>query len=353
MIKRIGLLASAMLFTVLSGCGDSEVVEEHVEVSRPVPMAVVTTSDKNSTLRFPGRVRAAQRADLAFNVPGQVIELPVEEGQLIEKGQLVARLDDANYKIQMRSSLAKYNKARTDYSRVDQLWKRSQAIAKAEVDKQRTAMDVAQADYALTKKDFDDTRLIAPFSGVITKRYVENYSNVQDKEAIASLQDLNNLEIVINVPERIVRNAPKQSGQVLGYAIFADQPELLLPVTLKSFSSDSDSQTQSYEVVLALDPGYEITVLPGMSVDVLPQQVVEGLTTGHVKVPLKAIYSSADNITGVWVFNPDTLRVSLQVVELGEVQGTDVVVIKGLVGGEQIVTAGVSQLREAMLVRAL
>ncbi len=352
-MKRIGWLISAMLLAVLSGCGEGETVVEQEEASRPVPMMVVSTSDKTSSSRFPGRVRAAQRADLTFNVPGRIIELPVEEGQLIQKGDLVAHLDDANYKFLMRSELAKYNKARTDYSRVEQLWQRSQAVAKAEVDKQRTAMDVAQAEYALAKKDFDDTRLVAPFSGVVTKRYVENFSNVQDKEPIVSLQDLNNLEIVINVPERVVRNAPKQPEQVLGYAVFADRPELLLPVTLKSFSSDSDSQTQSYEVVLALDPGYEITVLPGMSVDVLPQKAADGLTTGYVKVPLKAIYSSADNVTGVWVFNPDTSRVSLQTVELGEVLGTDVIVLNGLVGGEQIVVAGVSQLREAMLVRSL
>jgi RND family efflux transporter MFP subunit len=350
LIKRIGWLASAMLVAALSGCGESEALDEYVEVSRPVPMIIVTTSDQTSNLRFPGRVRAAQRADLAFNVAGQVIELPAEEGQLIEKGELVARLDDANYRIQMRSSLAKYNKARTDYSRVEQLWQRSQAVAKAEVDKQRTAMDVAQADYALAKKDFDDTRLVAPFSGVVTKRYVENFSNVQDKEAIVSLQDLNNLEIVINVPERIVRNTPKQ---LAGYAVFADQPELLLPVTLKTFSSDSDKQTQSYEVVVALEPGYKLKILPGMSVDIVPQQMLEGLGAGLVKVPLQAIYSSAENITGVWLVNPETSRVTLQAVELGEVLGSDVVVTKGLVGGEQIVTAGVSQLREAMLVRPL
>ncbi len=352
-MKHIGWLVSAMLLVALSGCGEGETVVEQEEVSRPVPMIVVGTSDKTSSLRFPGRVRAVQRADLTFNVPGQVIELPVEEGQLIQKGELVARLDDANYRIQMRSAQAKYNKARTDYSRVEQLWQRSQAVAEAEVDKQRTAMDVAQADYALAKKDFDDTRLIAPFSGVVAKRYVENFSNVQDKEAIVSLQDLNNLEIVINVPERVVRNAPKQPEQVVAYAVFADQPGLLLPVTLKSFASDSDRQTQSYEVVLALDPGYEITVLPGMSVEVLPQKALTGLSAGDVKVPLKAIYANADGVTGVWVFNPETSRVALQTVELGEVLGADVVVIKGLVGGEQIVTAGVSQLREAMLVRPL
>lgn len=350
MIKRIGWLVSAVIVAAISGCGESEALDEHLEVSRPVPMIIVDTSDQSSSLRFPGRVRAAQRADLTFNVPGQVIELPAEEGQLIEKGELVARLDDANYRIQMRSSLAQYNKARTDYRRVEQLWQRSQAVAKAEVDKQRTAMDVAQADYALAKKDFDDTRLVAPFSGVVTKRYVENFSNVQDKEAIVSLQDLNNLEIVINVPERVVRNTPKQ---LAGYAVFADQPELLLPVTLKTFSSDSDKQTQSYEVVVALEPGYELKILPGMSVDIVPKQILEGLGAGLVKVPLQAIYSSADNSTGVWRVNPETSRVTLQAVELGEVLGSDVVVTKGLVGGEQIVTAGVSQLREAMLVRPL
>ena len=67
MIKRIGLLVSAMVFTILSGCGDGEAVDEHVEVSRPVPMIVVGTSDHASNLRFPGRVRAAQRADRCLN----------------------------------------------------------------------------------------------------------------------------------------------------------------------------------------------------------------------------------------------------------------------------------------------
>ena len=70
-------------------------------------------------------------------------------------------------------------------------------------------------------------------------------------------------------------------------------------------------------------------------------------------VPLKSIYSSADNVTGVWVFDAQSSRVTLQEVTLGDVLGTDVVVRKGLQGGEQIVVAGVSQLREAMLVRSL
>src|SRR5690554_4334471 len=338
-MKRISWLASAVILAALSGCTEGEAVDQQVETSRPVPITIVNSSNKTSSLRFPGRVRAAQRADLTFNVPGQVIELPVEEGQLINKGDLVARLDDANYQIQMRSALAKYNKARTDYQRVEQLWQRSQAVAKAEVDRQRTAMDVAQADYALAKKNYDDTRLVAPFSGVVTKRYVENFSNVQDKQVIVSLQDLSNLEIVINVPERIVRSTPKQMA---GYAVFADQPEQLLPVTLKSFSADSDQQTQSYEVVVTLDPGYDLKVLPGMSVDVIPKKNLVSLGVGEVRVPLQAIYSNAEGVTGVWLFNSESSRVTFQAVQLGQVLGSEVVVESGLEGGETVVTAGVS-----------
>jgi len=349
-MKRIGWLVCTMVLVGLSGCEKEQVVEQQAEVSRPVPMMRVGAAEIISNLRFPGRVRAAQRADLAFNVPGLVLELPVEEGQLVEKGDLVARLDDENYRIQLRSAQAQLNKERTDFGRMERLWKSSQAVAKTEVDKQRTAMDVAQADYSLAKKDFDDTRLVAPFTGVVTKRHVENFSNVQNKEPIVSLQDLEHLEIVISVPERVVRNTPKQ---LTGFAVFADRPELLLPVTLKSFSSESDSQTQSYEVVMALEPGYQVAVLPGMSVEIVPNKELQGQSIGNIKVPLSAVFSNSKNITGVWVFNPETSRVAWRAVELGEVFGADVLVLNGLADGEQVVTAGVSQLRETMLVRPL
>lgn len=62
-MKRMGWLLSAMVLTVLSGCGEGEAIVEQVEVSRPVSMMLVDTSDKTSSLRFPGQVRAAQRAD--------------------------------------------------------------------------------------------------------------------------------------------------------------------------------------------------------------------------------------------------------------------------------------------------
>lgn len=349
--RQVSWLLVVAGLVVLAGCSESgaEMAGSQAESSRPVPMLRVEATGQVSSLRFPGRVRSAQRADLAFNVPGQVVELHAEEGQRIEKGQLVARLDDANYRIQMESALATYNKARTDHERVAKIWETKQMVAKAEVDKQRANMEVARAEYSLAKKDLDDTRLLAPFTGVVTRRYVENFSNVQDKAPIVGLQDLNELEIVINVPERIVRNTQKSKT---AYAVFADQPEQLLPVHLKTFSAETDSQTQSYEVVLTLEPGHGLSIFPGMSVDIVPGEP-DGLAPGEIRIPLQAVYSPAREATAVWLVDPESSRVHLREVTLGEVLGTEVVVRSGLAGGETIATAGVSQLREDMLVRPM
>ncbi|TDW60281.1 RND family efflux transporter MFP subunit [Oceanimonas baumannii] len=343
------LLSAAGLMTSLTACDQNAPPTSTEEVVRPAQIMRVDAGSGDSSLRFPGRVRAVQRAELAFNVPGRIIELPVQEGQRVEQGTLVARLDGENYQIRLNSAEAEYNKARTDYNRVNRIWQQSQAVARAEVDQKRTAMEVARANYLAAQKDMDDTRLRAPFNGVITRRQVENFSNVQAKQPVLSLQDTENLEIVISVPERVVRTAPKQ---LEGLAVFADRPEQPLPVRLKAFSAEADPQTQSYEAVLALDAGTDFTMLPGMSVEVVPN-AMEQAAAGLITIPLRAVVADPDGGTSVWKVNPESSRVERQPVNLGAIQGENVEVSSGLDRGERIVTAGVSQLREGLKVRPM
>ncbi|MGP7733745.1 efflux RND transporter periplasmic adaptor subunit [Oceanimonas smirnovii] len=344
-----GLLSAAGLLTSLSACDQDSPPASSEETVRPAQIMQVGAGSNDSSLRFPGRVRAVQRAELAFNVPGRIVELPVQEGQRVMQGELVARLDGENYQIRLNSAEAEYNKARTDYNRVNRIWQQSQAVARAEVDQKRTAMEVARAGYLAAKKDMDDTRLLAPFDGVVTRRQVENFSNVQAKQTVVSLQDTQNLEIVISVPERVVRTAPKQ---LKGQAVFADRPGQPLPVELKSFSAEADPQTQSYEAVLALsgEPGF--TLLPGMSVEIMPDAMEQGAET-IVTIPLQAVVAGPDGNTSVWKVNPESQQAERQPITLGPVQGENVVVNTGLESGERIVTAGVSQLREGMKVRPM
>jgi len=145
-------------------------------------------------------------------------------------------------------------------------------VPRAEVERKRTAVDVARSGFAAARKDLDDTRLTAPFAGVIARRLAENFQKVQAKKPVLSLQNPDALEIVIHVPERVVRSEPKR---LAAFAIFTDLPQRRFPVTLKSFASEADPQTQTYEAVLGLSQPPDLRVLPGMAVEVLPDAATE------------------------------------------------------------------------------
>lgn len=344
------VLVLFFISTMFAGCEAEPPAQSPVELRRPVEMMTVTGSELQSGLRFPGRVRAVQRAELAFNIPGRIIEFVAVEGEMLGAGDLIARLDPGAFEDRLVAARAKFDQARVDYERVLQIWESSKAIARAEVDSQRTAMEVARSSYAAARRDLDDTRLLAPFDGLLVHRYVENFQNVQAKEPVVSLQDVNDLEIEIHVPERVMRREPRR---VAGFAQFEDVPGRRFPVSLKSYSADADPQTQTYQVVLGLTRPQDVKVLPGMSAEIVPEDAVGNSAAGSVLVPLKAVAASADGAAMVWTVDPDKGGLSSRAVETGAIQGESIVILKGLEPGEQIVTAGLAHLRNGMLVRPL
>jgi membrane fusion protein, multidrug efflux system len=341
---RVVLVVAALM---LAGCAEPQPPAALEEVSRPVKVLEVAGADAGSGLRFPGRVRAVQRAELAFNVPGRIVEFPAREGQVLAAGALIARLDPADYEIRLAAAQAEFDKARTDYERVERIWQKSQAVARAEVDQKRTAMEVARSRFAAARKDVADTALIAPFPGMLTRRHVEQFANVQAKQPIASLQD-DALEIVIHVPERVVRGEPRRAA---GYALFEDVPGRRFEVVVKSFSSEADPQTQTYQVVLGIERPDDVLVLPGMAVEVFPK--ISEASGQALLVPMNAVFAASDGQPSVWVIDPESSRVSRRPVTVGRTDGDQIVVQEGLEVGERMAVSGVHHLRDGMLVRPL
>lgn len=316
---------------------------------RPARIETVGAPALGSDLRFPGKVRAVKRVELSFNVSGERVELLVREGQRVKAGERIAVIDTQPFNLRLAAAKAEFEKARADFDRVEQIWERSKAVARAEVDQKRTVMEVARSSFAAARKELDDTRMLAPFDGVIARKYVENFQAVQAKEPIVSLQDVSELEIVIHVPERVVQQAPRRSA---GFAVFESLPGQRFPVSLKTFSADADPQTQTYEAVLSMTRPEGVTILPGMAVEVLPQADVDG-ASDDLTVPLRAVVGEAGGRTSVWVVDPASMAVSERAVVVERLSGDWAVIGEGLVAGEQIVTAGVQHLREGMRVRPL
>jgi membrane fusion protein, multidrug efflux system len=345
-----------VLLLALSACTEPPEPDTAPPPVRPALIVTVGEQDRRDAVRLPGRIRAAKRAELSFDVPGFVDRFSLDEGRHVKAGEIVAHLDDGVYKARLASARAEFERARNDLARYQRLWDTEMAVARAEVDDRSARLELARTNLAAAEQDLANTVIKAPFAGVITRRRIEPFTNVQAKQPIAELQDLSALEVVINVPERLVRRLQPHQEAV---AFLDGEPGQPLALALRSFAAEADPQTQTYVVVLALQTmPAGLNLLPGMAVNVEP---LAASASGHaaspaadaaLTIPLAAVAADAQGQPGVWVVDEDG-RVARAPIRTGAVLGAEIVVDSGLVPGQRIVGAGVGAVREGMLVRPL
>jgi RND family efflux transporter MFP subunit len=229
-------------------------------------------------------------------------------------------------------------------------------VSKADFDKYKSQSDISKARLKEAKDTLDDTFLRAPFAGVVARRYVDNFQDVQAKEPIVSLQDISQVEVLVNVPENIIVRVERRKGgkSALAHATFAMAPGQQFPLTLKEYATEADSQTQTYQVTLLMDQPTGINVLPGMTATVVGSRSTEESNQGDITVPAIAVFSDYDGDSSVWVFQTDTQTVHQRKVKTGELSGSDSIkIVSGLELGEQIAVTGVNSLQEGMKVKSL
>ena len=191
-------------------------------------------------------------------------------------------------------------------------------------------------------------------SGVISRRYVDNFQDVRAKQEIVSLDDISSVEILIDVPEIIVATIREGSA---GDAVaeFAASPGKQYPLRIKEYATRADPATQTYQVVLEMPQPEDINVLPGMTATVTgsPKQISDQ-AKGIYIVPAIAVAADDAGNPIVWIVDKETMKVSKRPVKTGDLTGTDSIqIVEGLKTGELVAISGVSRLREGMQVSDL
>lgn len=350
------LLLSASV--VIAACGPKEVAERP-EVSRPVKIITVGVKAGGRTLEVPGSVFAAQSADLAFEVPGRMEARMVDEGQIVQAGDVVAKLDARDYVAQRNSAKAQRDTAKSDYDRYAEAFK-GNAVTAQDVSRSKGRLDVTEADLNIAQKALEDAELRAPFGGRIVARLVEDFANVQAKEPVLSLQDDSSLELRVDVAERDwVRGDSSLTRAQLTERInprvqIASLPGREFPAYVKELSASADPVTRTYRVTLGFEPPEDASVSPGMTGSVVvTRNVVHQFAEDVLSIPANTITADDAGNPFVWVVDPASMRVRKQEVQLGELTGANVRIASGLSIGDLVVTSGVNSLSENMLVRNL
>lgn len=338
---------------LISACDEAPTPKtDKQQIVRPAKIAVARNQLIDVNRTFPGVTEAAKRTDLAFRVNGQIIELPVRASQILKKGDLIARLDEAAYRNSFNDRRAKFELARNQYQRQQKLFKQKH-ISKSRLDEARSSYQAAEAAYKLAQDDLSYTKLLAPYDGIVSRVDVDNFQNIQAKERIAVFQGAEEINIVFNVPESLFVRLNKDNTNE-GHVIvqFDSLPDLKFDAWYQEHDTLPDQLTRSYKVTVSMPLPTDITVLPGMSVSVsvnlsaLLQQQAQG-----VLVPLEAVFNQ-DNKNWVWRLNDQNMAQKTKV-EIGGLEQENIRILQGLSENDRVIAVGVTYVREGQKVKPM
>ncbi|UXH99988.1 efflux RND transporter periplasmic adaptor subunit [Photobacterium sp. TY1-4] len=367
--KTVSMLLLAA--TMLTACEQAP-QQTKAMVSRPVKLFMVGENSANRVFKFPGSVAAVKQADMAFEVPGRIIDFPVTEGELVQAGTVLATLDPTTYEAERDRARAERSAAQTDFHRYQVAFERK-AVTKQQLDIARRNLDVAEASLRQANKILDDTILRAPFTGRLARKVVEDYANVQAKQTVLILQGDDALEMKVHVSETDwVRGKNVDTIDELEinshiHVELSTLPGQMIPAKITSFSSMADPITRTFEVTVGFEAPEGASISPGMTGRVIyelpqePSQVTLLVPTNSVVyaqfnlllVPANAVLATTDKTSFVWLYDQDTGTVSQRIITLGDPVGDSIHVKSGLVRGDKIAVSGTRSLGDGYPVHAM
>lgn len=356
--RRKGRLAAALLLIttaplLLAGCSGGPAGEAQAAQSgeasngdkktQAVPVEAVAASHRALAASYTGTATLEPRAEsqVVAKTSGVALAVLVEEGQQVQAGQPLVRLDPDRARLSLAQSEAQMRKLENNYQRAQKLVGQ-QMVSAADVDQLRYDVENARAQYRLAALELSYTTVVAPISGVIASRSIKTGNFVQINTPIFRIVDNARLEATLNVPEREL--ATLRAGQpvtLLADALpgqrFAGKVDRIAPVV--------DSGSGTFRVVSSFDGGTQ-SLQPGMFGRI---RIDYDQRANALVVPRVALLDDGEPA----VFRVRDGKASRVAVKVGYAEGAWVEIREGLASGDQVVTAGKVALRDGTDVQVI
>jgi RND family efflux transporter MFP subunit len=358
--NAFSLLSLLVTLFVVGACGKADApIEERLR-----PVRYITVSD-DSVFRdrsFSGTSKSSRESRLSFKVSGTVIDAPVQIGQRLNAGDLIAEIDSASYILQAQQAQASLveaqandRKAAADYQRTKGLYANDNAslneLESVRAQSESSGAMVASAGKALeiARLNLSYTKLTADSECSIASLDIEVNENAQAGEQVASVSCGDEFEITMNLPESLIDLVDDNTPVRIE---FSSIPSRQFTGVISEISVSSASGTAGFPVVIRIvetDPALR----SGLAANVTFQFDSAAASGAGVVIPVSAVINDSDG-TFVFVVVPSGTEgeatVTRRPVEVGELSQFGIEVVDGLVTGESVITAGISVIREGQRV---
>jgi RND family efflux transporter MFP subunit len=217
-------------------------------------------TDYEFTLIFSGEVKAWKKVNMSFNVGGKIDRFYFDEGQKVKKGNLLAKLEQDDYRALRDQAHAQWEKTERDYKRSRRLWEEG-SIREQLVQDAHTAFKTASAALDAVELNLKHCLLFAPFSGHVAFRFGEEKEMVAGGKIVFTLMDLSRIIIEVGVPEKNIEKIKK--GQKANISLEAI-PERIFPGKVTKVAVSSRPNIRLFKVeITAQNP--DLIIKPGMT----------------------------------------------------------------------------------------
>ena len=343
------------LLLALAGCGRDS--GEEARDPRPVRALVVEKSKLGEIVELTGNIQPENEVALSFRIGGRMTERFVGTGDLVQAGQLLARLDPQNELNSLRSAQARLTAAQGRLREARNAFARESALlprrytTQTNFDQAQTAVQTAESDIEdatarlkIAQDNLSYTELKPDTPGTIVARSAEAGEVVQAGQVIFRLARTGGWDAVFDVPARLLRAAPRDARVDLA---LTDDPRVTAVGRVRQVDPQADPATRSFRV--------RVTILSPPSAmrlgDTLTGRIHLDPSAG-ITIPATAL-SETDGRPSVWIVDPATLTVSLRNIKVARFSSEAVVVAEGLRPEDMIVTAGVQALHPGQKIRLL
>lgn len=283
------------------------------------------------TREFPGKLLPAQQSNLAFEIPGKINVVKVDIGDAVKKGQILAELDNREATAQLKQAKAKYDLALQILNRYKDL--RSEGhISIQDLDNANSEELIAKSQYEFYKVKLEQTKLIAPFDGVIQNRYLDTGSVISGGIPIVEILGSKNVEAHISIPLKFIDKL--NIGNSYDFKIGNKRPKGVLARLAPMTPGGSDNRLAIFNFDTFFDPGSIAELKLSLN--------IEGRGTW---VPIKSLSQSEQGIWAIYTVN-DKKVVVRDLVEILYFEGEYAFVNGTLNDGDLVVLGGAQKIIE-------
>ncbi len=356
-MKRISTIVTLALLV----CACSDKTPEPRDLLRPVRYVTVEDDSMFRDRSFSGTSKSSLESRLSFKVPGTVIDMPVQIGERLKAGTLIAKLDPQSYVLQQQQAQAALIEAQANSRRASANYERTKGLyandnasltdleaARAQAESAAANVDSASKALEIARLNVSYTELRAERDCSIASLGIEVNENVQAGQQIAVVSCGDTYEVTLNLPESLIGNINR--GTVADIRFSAIPGERFRgEVTEISVASTGAA---AFPVVIRI-LGDHPELRSGLAADVTIQFNSGNGGDGVTMVPVAAVAKESEE-TYVFIAEPEGDSgegvVRRRSVELGELTQDGVEIVDGLSVGDRVVTAGISKIRDGQRV---